>query len=470
MAGLYDPLVLRTLFLEFEGDDWEEELEAFNNTDVEVPATLTVDGKQYQQVGVHFRGQSSYMMVPRGYMRSLNLSLDFLEEDQQLHGYRTLNLLNANGDASLMSSILYADIAREYLPVPKVNFVHVVINGESWGIYVSAQQFNKDFLRDNYETTQGTRWKVDGSPMGDGGLRYLGEEIAPYRERFAIKSKENEAAWRRLIELCRTLEQTPPDQLQSKLEGLVDIDNVLWFLALDVALVNSDGYWVRASDYSLYLDPKGCFHFIPHDMNEAFRGGGGPGFGFRTDRRGGGPGNRPPREGEGRDREPGPPPPDGPPRFGPPRGLDPDVARDGEGGPREFRPGPGGRRGFGGPGGGPREGGPKLEPLVATDDPRMPLRSKLLNVPELRASYLEKVRQIAEKSLDWTVLGPKIDSYRELIEAEVDQETRRLTSASAFHAAVGPVEGTNPPELEKFLKERREFLLQRTEELLRDKP
>ncbi len=37
--------------------------------------------------------------------------------------------------------------------------------------------------------------------------------------------------------------------------------------------VNSDGYWVRASDYNLYLDPAGRFHVLPHDVNEAFPSG-----------------------------------------------------------------------------------------------------------------------------------------------------------------------------------------------------
>ena len=56
---LYDLDTLRTLFLIFENPDWEGELAAFNNTDVEVPATMVVDGKTYKDVGVHFRGASS---------------------------------------------------------------------------------------------------------------------------------------------------------------------------------------------------------------------------------------------------------------------------------------------------------------------------------------------------------------------------------------------------------------------------
>ena len=55
-APVYDPATLRTAFLQFENPDWEQELAAFNNTDVDVPAVVTIDGKAYKDVGVHFRG------------------------------------------------------------------------------------------------------------------------------------------------------------------------------------------------------------------------------------------------------------------------------------------------------------------------------------------------------------------------------------------------------------------------------
>ncbi len=162
---LYDVGVMRTLFLTFDNKDWEKELEAFNNTDVEVPATLMVDGKTYKTIGVHFRGMSSYGMVPTGYKRSLNVSMDFVDSEQRLYGYKTLNLLNAHEDPSYMSSVLYSQIARQYIPAPKANFVRVVINGENWGVYANVQQFNKEFLKENYASTKGTRWKVSGSPV-----------------------------------------------------------------------------------------------------------------------------------------------------------------------------------------------------------------------------------------------------------------------------------------------------------------
>ena len=49
------------------------------------------------------------------------------------------------------------------------------------------------------------------------------------------------------------------------------------------------------------------------------------------------------------------------------------------------------------PAGGMRPGSIELDPLIGLDDPRKPLRSKVLAVPGLKARYLDHVRTIAEK-------------------------------------------------------------------------
>ena len=91
-----------------------------------------------------------------------------------------------------MRAVLYSDIARaSTFPAPKTNYVRVVINGESWGVYINAQQFNKDFLRDYFKTDKGARWKVPGSPGGRGGLEYLGDDAAAYKRTYEIKTKDD---------------------------------------------------------------------------------------------------------------------------------------------------------------------------------------------------------------------------------------------------------------------------------------
>jgi hypothetical protein len=383
-AALYDPATLRTFFIEFENPAWEAELVAFNNTDVDVPATVTVDGRVYRDVGVHFRGNSSFN-VGNGYKRSLNLSFDFVHEDQAIGGYRTLNFLNANTDPTLMRTVLSMHIARQYISAPKANFVRVVINGENWGVYANAQQFNKEFVQDNFGTTKGARWKIPQGGNATGGFTYQGEEVGRYNRAFQIKSKDEPESWAALIDLAKTLQDTPPEALEAALASRLDVDNYLRFLALDNAMANGDGFYARAADYSLYRHPDGPFHFVVHDANEMFSTGGG------------------------------------------------------------------GRGGFGG-------GGVQLSPLVAQNDANKPIISKILAVPALRARYLEHVRTIAERSLDWTALGPIVRQYRELIAGDVTRETRKLYSTEEFLHATSDDPG--PGTLRSFFEGRRAFLLQ----------
>ena len=77
-------------------------MEAFYRTDIEVPAELIVDGEVYPEVGVHFRGTSSYFTVSSA-KKSFNIAVDYGEDGQRLYGYKTLNLLT--GMSMALSSV-----------------------------------------------------------------------------------------------------------------------------------------------------------------------------------------------------------------------------------------------------------------------------------------------------------------------------------------------------------------------------
>lgn len=511
----YDEQTIRTIFLDFDAVDWESELADFYRTDVEVPATMTVDGKEYKEVGVHFRGQSSYFTVPAGYKRSLNLSLDFVHPDQDLQGYKTLNLLNSHEDPTFMHTVLYLHIARQFIPAPKANWVRLVINGESWGLYVSAQQFNAHFVQEHFpteKTNAGSRWKVQGSPAGRGGLEYLGNVRKAYEPIYTLKSKNSDQAWEDLMELCRVLNETPISELTEALPKVLDVESALWFLALETTLLNNDGYWIRASDYCLYCDAQGLFHIVPHDANETMGPGMGPGMGGMR-RRGRSERERPPGPDEvddprrsARSRRPEPesagplnrrdeppgeppfgppedlgPPPDGPPFPPPPGGVPSERPPEPPLGPTpDLPPGgppgspPGGPPGrlFGMMRGGPGAGGIRLDPLVGLDDASKPLRSRMLQVPAWKEQYLRNVRILAEDWLAWEKLGPLVASYRTAIEKDFADDTKKLSSMEEFERALSEASPGTPAEpaagpvrrptlsLKQFADERRAFLLE----------
>ena len=223
-----------------------------------------------------------------------------------------------------------------------------------------------------------------GAAPNIGGFSYVGDDASRYKNVFLIKSKDEPEAWAAIIDLAKTLQETPPERLEAALASRLDVESYLRFLALDNVMASADAFYSRGSDYSLYRHPDGRFHFVFHDANEMFSSGGGG-------------------------------------RVGP----------------------------FG--------GGVQLDPLIGQYDPNKPIISKILAVPALRARYLTYVREIAEKSMNWTLLGPVVKQYRDLIAADVAQDTRKLFSTEDF--LYGTADDGGEGTLRGFAEGRRRFLL-----------
>ena len=390
--SLYNAGTLRTLYLRFHHENWSEQMNAFYRTDIEVPAELIVDGKVYSEVGVHFRGTSSYFTV-NSEKKSFNIAVDYSTDGQRLYGYKTLNLLNGHVDGSFLREVLYNRISRDYIPAMKTNLVKLVINGENWGVYINLQQYNKDFLAEWFDTKAGVRWKV--GPGRGGALNYTGDDPTTYQETYQLKTSNVEDPWTDLIALCKMLDETTSDtELAEKLPSVLNIDQVLWQLAVSNVFMDDDGYIHKGGDYAIYQDINGRFHLIPHDNNESLR-------------------------------------------FG----------RSGRGGP-----------GGGGPGGwswGDLTDG-MVSPVAHEDNAARPLIKRLLSNPEWRARYLAHVQTVVDEWLDWEVLAPIIKEYQTLIDAEVQQDDKKLYSYEDF--------ATNTPaDLVRFVVQRREYLRNHSE-------
>jgi hypothetical protein len=162
------------------------------------------------------------------------------------------------------------------------------------------------------------------------------------------------------MELCRTLDQTTDEELEAALDPIFNIDRALWFIALENVFIDSDGYISRGSDYYLYMDPRGRFSMVTYDNNETFRfaGGGGPNMWPSND--------------------------------------------------------------------------PMLSPVAHENNENLPVISRLLSIPHLRARYLAHIRTIVTEWLDWDVLSPIITEYQSLIDAEVKADSKKLSDYDAF--------------------------------------
>ncbi len=395
----YDAGTLRTLYLRFPDEDWYAQLNTFYRTDVEVPAELVVDGKVYSEIGVRFRGTSSYFTVASA-KKSFNIAVDYGDDNQRLFGYKTLNLLNGHVDSSFLREVLYNRIARDYMPAMKTNLVKLVINGENWGVYINLQQYNKDFLDEWFGTRDGIRWKVG---PGGGTLTYNGNDPSTYQRTYQLKTANAKNPWEKLIALCEMLEPKIPDaKLVTDLPLIFNIDRALWQLAVSNVFMDDDGYIHKGGDYAIYQDVNERFHLISHDNNESFR--------FGRASRGGGPGGR----------------------------------------------GPGGWSW------GELTSG-MVSPLTHADNAMRPVINRLLGIPEWKARYIAHVHTVTDEWLDWKVLEPIINEYHSLIDSEVKNDDKKLYPYQDYQTSADGDSRERTPSLKQFVTQRREYLLNHPE-------
>ncbi len=92
------------------------------------------------------------------------------------------------------------------------------------------------------------------TPDANGWSEFKGRWHQPVRcktgrhDWFEVKTKDDPEVWTDFIKLCKVLNETPANKLVTALAPLPDIDGALKFLALENALINNNGYWIRASD------------------------------------------------------------------------------------------------------------------------------------------------------------------------------------------------------------------------------
>ncbi|HET7537806.1 MAG TPA: CotH kinase family protein, partial [Candidatus Didemnitutus sp.] len=265
--AFFNDTVVHQVYLEFAETDWEQELADFAPTDVWVPARLLVDGQDFPDVGVHFHRTAGGPPREPGYKRSLDIRLDFVHADQRLDGERQLLLRDSATDPTYRRTALYYNIARHYVAAPLTNYTRVAINGENWGVYLGVQPFDSALLLPHIGVGEGARWIVHPG----GTLAYLGDQPDAYRRFYDLQTPEDPAAWQRLIQLCRILQDTPEDQLESALKPYLEAEDAVRALAVETALINHNGYRETGGGYGLFLDPAGRFHVVPLEAESSFR-------------------------------------------------------------------------------------------------------------------------------------------------------------------------------------------------------
>jgi hypothetical protein len=510
-SGLYDETLLRTIELNFAQEDFWEQMTANYESEENILADLVIDGKNYLDVGVRFKGMTSYSRIGNSQKKSFNIELDFTDDDQRLMGYKTLNLNNAASDPTFMREILYFDAVRRYTVGSKASFVKLLINGENWGVYVHVQQLNADLIEEWFPDNDGIRWKA-GMNNGGGGGTIPGGQQPPggtvqlprtYEEWIASDFARDlngdgqitRADYQIFLNRQNDPNRPPPGEGQQlPTGGLLPPPTFEEWLASDQATDMNDDSEITEDDYQLFLEsqplppgappPAGKLQQLPPGGQRPGGAGGGGMF----------PGGDTALIWLGED----------PTVYETAYELKSSGADDAwspliaacdvlnntpldqladaaeaamavdrwlwflaveniftdqdsyltKGADYQLY--------------GESETGrvhplehdgnesfstrsTNLSPFEGEDNADRPAISRLLSVPVLRQRYLAHMRTIVEESFDWNIFAPRIAAHRALIETEVEADPQKLYTHAEFITGLS--------ELETFVNARREYLL-----------
>jgi spore coat protein CotH len=275
-ADLFDDTSLRDIQLTVSQRDWDT-LRAQADENTYYTADLRWNGVAVRNVGIRSRGAGTRNGVKPG----LRLDFNRYLADQEFLGLKALVLDNAYTDPSTMRELLAMKLyARLGLSTPREAHVRLFVNGEYAGLYVAVEPIDRTFIGRVFGAAEANverggylfeyKWKREW------GFEYLGNDLAPYAELFEPKTRETDAAslvYGPLEEVVRRINDSPPERLQTDVGSLVDLDELVRYLALQNAVGEIDGLvgnW-GVSNFYLYRFGDGRpAQFLPWDADHSF--------------------------------------------------------------------------------------------------------------------------------------------------------------------------------------------------------
>ena len=262
----------------------------------------------------------------------LAVDFNLFNRARNFHGVKEVFLNNGWSDPTLLREMVAYEIFAEMgIPTPRASLVDVWINDNHLGVYTMVEMVDQAFIARHFDDASGYLYKpelvgarpdwteedaekelyspylpeppprhdpalytnIGGAPLID-LLKALDQEemvslytpILPaegnlsrglppvrmprnYLEAMALKTNENNPDYSGLFRLLDVLNNETDDNFIDEIEKVLDVEEVLIFIATSAVIVHLDNYIGIGHNYYLY-EVNGKFSIIPWDSNMAF--------------------------------------------------------------------------------------------------------------------------------------------------------------------------------------------------------
>lgn len=258
--GLFDPDTFRTLTIKFKQSDFLQQLLYNKRSELYIKADLVVDGKTYKDVGVRGRGGQTWVIGSRTGKLPLKIKLDEFVPGQRLMGRRSL-VLGVCYERSFLREALTFRLMGKYIPAPQANFIKLLVNGTSWGVYLNIEVMNSDFLETHFADQHGNRYKGIG-------FRNLGPNPASYYNQ-RLMSSQRADSYKDLAAAMTRMSLTGTRH-EAEIPIGIDVDGMHRYFACNSFLSVGDTF--PSHNFYIYIDPyHSQLSILPWDVNYSIR-------------------------------------------------------------------------------------------------------------------------------------------------------------------------------------------------------
>ncbi|MEW5868477.1 MAG: CotH kinase family protein [Chloroflexota bacterium] len=246
-------------------------------------ADAIVSGERLDDVGFRMRGQFS--LRESGEKKPWKIDTDAYIDGQEYYNLRQLMLLNSIGDPTLLREKLAYEMMRfAGVPASHAAYVELWIDitddpspATFWGVYLLVERVDNKYLSNRFgrDSQGGNLYKASHAQRGPMDLVYYGESIRDYPTQngqyaYGKINNETENDYSDIVALCRVVDganYTSEDELVQALEGAINVDTFLRYMAVITLLDNWDSYPYTGNNYYLFNNPtSGRFEWIPWDL------------------------------------------------------------------------------------------------------------------------------------------------------------------------------------------------------------
>jgi len=243
-----------------------------------VPAVVEVAGHRLENIGLRYKGNSSFRASRRSLKRPLKMDTNRFEKGVKLFGRTKLNFSTSFHDPSFMKEKLAFEVFRAAgIPTPGAGWAQVTLTVEGLykkkplGLYVIVEQMDRKYIRRKFGADS------DGSllmkPEGVFDWEYLGKDPGKYH-RYGVKSgKKSKRLIPRFAALLRLIQEASDSEFTSSIAKYLDLEAMAGYLAANALMTNLDSYAGSPHNYYILLDRADLrVKILPWDLNESFGG------------------------------------------------------------------------------------------------------------------------------------------------------------------------------------------------------